>query len=107
MAARDPWMKFFLDYDPSATARQVKTPVLIVTGATDQQAAPEQVAEQEAAFRQAGNPDVTARVIPGLNHLFVVDPDGFPLGYAKLPPPVRVDPAFVGLVVDWLASRLR
>ncbi len=107
MAARDPWMKFFLDYDPSATARQVKTPVLIVTGATDQQAAPEQVAEQEAAFRQAGNPDVTARVIPGLNHLFVIDPDGFPLGYAKLPPPVRVDPAFVGLVVDWLASRLR
>lgn len=60
MMAADPWMKFFLTYDPTATARRVKTPVLILTGANDQQAPPEQVPEQEAAFRAAGNRDVTA-----------------------------------------------
>lgn len=88
MMARDPWMKYFLTYDPSVTARRVKTPaVLILTGANDQQAAPGQVPEQAAAFRAAGNADVTAEVVPGVNHLFVRDPDGFPLGYAKLPPP--------------------
>ena len=107
MMAADPWMQFFLTHDPAATMRRVKTPVLILTGARDQQAAPEQVPEQEAAFRQGGNTDVTARVLPGLNHLFVVDADGFPGNYAKLPPPVMVQPEAIGIVVDWLATRLR
>ena len=30
--AADPWMNFFLKYDPAATMRRVKTPVLILTG---------------------------------------------------------------------------
>ena len=107
MMARDPWMKYFLLYDPSPTARRVTTPVLILTGSHDQQAAPEQVSEQEAAFRAAGNRDVTARVIPGVNHLFVEDADGFPGNYAKLPAPVQIRQDVVGTVVDWRASRLK
>ena len=70
-------------------------------------AVPEQVAEQEAAFRAGGNPDVTARVLPGLNHLFVVDADGFPGNYRKLPAPVVMQAEALGTVVDWLAQRLR
>ena len=107
MMAADPWMKFFLTYDPAATARRVTTPVLIITGANDQQAPPAQVSEQEAAFREAGNPDVTAHIIPGVNHLFVVDADGFPGNYTKLPAPVRVKAEVMGEVVDWLVQRLR
>jgi len=108
LAAADPWMDFFLKYDPSATARHLSKPaVLILTGANDQQADPTQVPEWAAAFRQSGNRDVTAKVLPGLNHLFVVDADGFPLGYAKLPPPVRVNSQAVGVIADWLAQRLR
>ena len=106
MMAADPWMKFFLTHDPAATARRVRTPVLILTGANDQQAPPEQVPELEAAFRDAGNTDVTARVIPGVNHLFVVDLDGFPGNYTKLPAPIRTKPEVVGEVVDWLVARL-
>ncbi len=107
MMAHDPWMNFFLRHDPSATARRVKTPVLILTGANDQQAAPSQVAEQAAAFRAAGNKDVTAKVVPGVNHLFVVDPDGYPPNYSKLPAPVRIKPEVVGTIVDWLVARLK
>ena len=107
MMAADPWMKFFLTHDPAATARRVQTPVLILTGANDQQAPPDQVPELEAAFRDAGNRDVTARVIPGVNHLFVVDPDGFPLNYTKLPTPLRIQQEIVGEVVDWIVSRLQ
>ena len=106
MMAADPWMKFFLTYDPSATARRVKTPVLIITGANDQQAPPEQVVEQEAAFKAAGNRDVTAHIVPGVNHLFVVDADGFPGNYTKLPAPLKIKQDVVGEVVDWLAKRL-
>jgi dipeptidyl aminopeptidase/acylaminoacyl peptidase len=107
MMAADPWMKFFLTYDPAATMRHVKTPVLILTGSRDQQAVPEQVPLMEAAFKEGGNKDVTARVLPDVNHLFVQDTDGFPGNYAKLPPPLMMRADAVGIIVDWLAQRLR
>jgi dipeptidyl aminopeptidase/acylaminoacyl peptidase len=107
MMAEDPWMDYFLKYDPGATMRRVRTPVLILTGGRDQQAAPEQVPEQEAAFRAGGNRDVTARILPGLNHLFVVDADGFPGNYRNLPAPIVFDAAALGTVVDWLVTHLR
>lgn len=107
MMASDPWMNFFLTYDPAATMRKVKTPVLILTGSNDQQAVPQQVALQEAAFKAAGNKDVTARVLPGLNHLFVEDNDGFPANYAKLPPPLMMQSATVKMITDWLVKRLK
>ena len=105
LAASDAWMKFFLEYDPLATARQVKTPVLILNGATDQQVTPDQVPVLAAAFREGGNEDVTAHVFPNLDHLFVYDPSGFPGGYAKLVNP-HVEAEVVGMAVDWLAKRL-
>jgi alpha-beta hydrolase superfamily lysophospholipase len=107
MMAADPWMKFFLTYDPASTMRRVKTPVLILTGSHDQQAVPAEVALQEAAFKAAGNKDVTARVLPDLNHLFVQDTDGVPGNYAKLPPPIMVRADVLTMIGDWLAQRLR
>jgi dipeptidyl aminopeptidase/acylaminoacyl peptidase len=107
MMAADPWMKFFLTYDPAATMRRVKTPVLILTGSNDKQAAPEQVALEEAAFKQAGNTDVTARVVPGLNHLFVEDSDGFPGNYSKLPQPLAIRADVLQTITDWLAKRFQ
>ena len=107
MMAADPWMKFFLTYDPAATMRKVKTPVLILTGANDKQAVPEQVALQERAFKEGGNKDVAARVIPGLNHLFVEDADGFPGNYKNLPAPVMMRADVVEIIADWLAKHLR
>ncbi|HEX6283657.1 MAG TPA: alpha/beta fold hydrolase [Pyrinomonadaceae bacterium] len=107
MMAADPWMKFFLTYDPTTTMRRVKTPVLILTGSRDQQAVPEEVKLQEAAFKEGGNKDVTARVLPDVNHLFVQDTDGFPGNYAKLPAPLMIRTDVVELITDWLAQRLR
>jgi dipeptidyl aminopeptidase/acylaminoacyl peptidase len=107
MMVTDPWMKFFLTYDPAATMRKVKTPVLILTGSRDQQAPPEQVPLMEAAFKEGGNKDVTARVVPDVNHLFVQDTDGFPGNYAKLPPPIMMRADVLTMIGDWLAQRLR
>jgi len=42
-----------------------------------------------------------------VNHLFVVDPDGYPPNYAKLPAPLRMQPEVVGTIVDWLVARLK
>lgn len=107
MMAADPWMKFFITYDPAVTMRRVKTPVLILTGSRDQQAVPAEVALMEAAFKEGGNKDVTARILPDLNHLFVHDTDGFPGNYAKLPAPVMVDAGVLEMVSDWVAKRFR
>ena len=108
MMADDPWLAFFLTHDPTDTARHVKSPaVLILTGANDQQADPKQVPDLMAAFLAAGNTDVTAQVVPGVNHLFVPDADGFPGDYAKLPPPLRMEPGIVQTITDWLILRVR
>jgi dienelactone hydrolase len=100
-----PWMKFFSRYDPITTARSVRTPVLILNGATDQQVTPDQVPLLEQAFKAAGNRDVTAKVLPNQNHLFVHDPDGYPGRYTRLKS-FAVDQGTKGLVVEWLARRL-
>ena len=107
MMASDPWMNFFLTYDPAATMRRLRIPVLILTGSRDQQAPPAQVALMAAAFKEAGNTNVTARVLPDLNHLLVHDTDGFPANYGKLPPPVMTDAGTVQMITDWLAQQLR
>jgi dienelactone hydrolase len=107
MAAADPWMKFFFTYDPAATMRRVKTPVLILTGSRDQQAVPEQNPKIEAAFKEGGNKDVTARVLPDLNHLFVHDTDGFPANYGKLPAPIMIQADVVDTITGWLVQHLK
>lgn len=106
MAVASPWMKYFLSYDPLATARQVKVPVLILNGATDQRVTPEQVSVLAAVFRKGGNKDVTVKVFPQMNHLFVKDPLGFPRNYAKLVNP-RVEPEVLGMIADWLVQRMK
>ena len=105
MTAANPWLKFFADYEPLTTARKVKTPVLILNGARDQQVTPDQVPMLVKAFKSAGNHDVTAKVLPNLNHLFVYDPDGFPGHYTDLKS-FAVDRPTIGLVVDWLVKRM-
>ena len=105
LKASNPWMHFFLSYDPLVTARQVKVPVLILNGATDQQVTPEQVPVLVKAFRAAGNKDVTSKVFPAMNHLFVHDPVGFPGNYMKLVNP-RLEPEVVGAVAEWLLARM-
>jgi uncharacterized protein len=105
-AAAQPWVKFFLDYDPLVTARKVKQPVLVLQGETDRQVTSDQAAELAAALRSSGNSDVTVKVFPQTNHLFLADPDGNPLGYAKLPSK-SVRPEVLGTVADWLGAKLK
>lgn len=101
-----PWLRFFYDYDPLPTARRVRTPVLILQGATDRQVAAEQADELARAFRAGGNRDVSVRVFPEVNHLLLRDPSGNPLGYFDLT--VRdVAPELLQSLGDWLTRKLR
>jgi len=105
-SAKVPWMAYFLGYDPVPTAKRVKTPVLILQGATDQQVTPDQAPLLEQAFKSGGNKDVTMKVFKDRNHLFLMDPSGFPGGYVKLTNG-RIDGEVMGTLADWLVARLK
>jgi len=107
VAGTMPWLRWFLDHDPLPIARRVRAPVLILAGATDLQVTAEQAEELGAAVRAGGNRDVTVRVFPGLNHLFLRDEAGTadPALYAALPDK-RVPPEVIGALADWFVERL-
>ncbi|HST06773.1 MAG TPA: alpha/beta fold hydrolase, partial [Gemmatimonadaceae bacterium] len=106
MAARNPWIHFFLAYDPDTTAKKVSVPVLILQGANDQQVPAEQAEKLAAAIRAGGNKDVTVHVFPNRNHLFIVDPVGNPQEYSRLPTN-KIDAEVLGVLSDWLAKKLK
>jgi fermentation-respiration switch protein FrsA (DUF1100 family) len=106
-AAQVPWVRFWMDFDPAPTLRRVRVPALVLQGGTDWQVAPEQADAIAAALREGGNRDVTVRLFPGLNHLFLADPAGTPdpSTYAALPSK-QVPAEVLGTLADWLAERL-
>lgn len=106
MVARVPYFRYFRDYDPAATARRVRTPTLIVHGALDRQVTAGQADTLGELMRAGGNRDVTVRVFPGLNHLFLpTDGDGNPAEYAALRV-TAVPAAVLDTIATWLERRL-
>jgi dipeptidyl aminopeptidase/acylaminoacyl peptidase len=104
-AAVPGWLQYIYDYDPLPTARQVRSPVLIVHGSTDLQVTADQALELSSAFHQGGNRDVTIHVFTNTNHLFLEDPRGVYSGYATLPS-TTVKAEVLGTLADWIVTKL-
>lgn len=104
--ASTPWLGYFQSYDPLATARRVRVPVLILHGATDRQVTAEQAEELARAMLAGGNPDVTVRVFESTNHLFLRDSVGNWAQYGSLPERT-VRPVVLGTLLEWVSSRFR
>jgi len=102
---RSAWMKYFLQYDPLPTIRKVLQPILILQGEIDRQVTADQAEIIASAARQAGNRDVTARVFPGLNHLFLPAKTGAPGEYSSLSASTIPDDVMKQLT-DWLVEKL-
>ena len=65
-----PEIRSMLFYDPAATLRKVKVPVLALNGARDLQVIARQNLAVIAAALADGNNDFAIYELPGLNHLF-------------------------------------
>jgi dipeptidyl aminopeptidase/acylaminoacyl peptidase len=105
VAAAVPWLRWFIEHDPSIVARRVRTPVLILQGEADHQVPSSEAEKLAAAFRAGGNRRVTVRTFPETNHLFVTDTTGG-FAYDRLPSlDVRRD--VLGAIADWLSETLR
>ncbi len=100
------WSRWFADFDPLPVVRRLRMPVLIQHGALDRQVSVGQADTLVTTLRAAGNRDVSLKVYPRLNHLFLPsDGDGSPSEYAglrqqALPVEVLDDTA------TWLAAKL-
>ena len=101
----NPWIKFFWAYDPAPTARKVQTPTLILQGSTDHQVPPAEGDRLVALMKEGGNRDVTLRMLPDVNHLFLDDANGDFLNYDKLKSN-QVGPAVLGPLADWVVQKL-
>src|SRR5262245_976581 len=101
----NPWIKAWMAYDPAPIARRVKAPTLILQGETDRQVPADQANKLAALIRAGGNRDVTVRLFPATNHLFVADPTGDFQSYDKLKSNV-INPAVLGALANWLVTRL-
>jgi alpha-beta hydrolase superfamily lysophospholipase len=79
------WTRWFAAFEPLAVARRITQPALILHGALDRQVSVGQADTLAAAIRAGGNRDVTVRIFPNLNHLFLpTDGDGSPAEYPGL-----------------------
>jgi len=106
VAAKSPWLKEFWTYDPLTTIRKVRTPILILQGDLDHQITPEQASMLETAAREGGNKDVTKRIFPTLNHLFLPSTTGSTTEYTSLKTTAIPDDV-IKVLDDWLAVKLK
>jgi dienelactone hydrolase len=105
-AMRSAWMRYFLTYDPLPTIRKVRQPILILQGEFDRQVTADQAEMLASAAREAGNKNVTVKVFPRLNHLFLPAKTGAVTEYSSLGTNTISDDVMKQLA-DWLAAKLK
>ncbi|MCA1625138.1 MAG: alpha/beta fold hydrolase [Acidobacteria bacterium] len=100
-----PWFREFLTFDPRVVIQRVRQPVLILQGALDWQVTADHAALLERAARETGNREVTARVFPGLNHLFLPARTGAWSEYSTLTT-TALSVELLNALSTWLEARL-
>jgi fermentation-respiration switch protein FrsA (DUF1100 family) len=99
-----PWFRYFLSYDPRPALQKVQVPVLALFGELDLQVPPEQnLPAIRKALEKAGNPDVTVRELPGVNHLFQKAGTGSPDEYYGIEE--TMNRAALEAVSEWILAR--
>ena len=100
-----PWTRWFLQYDPVPTIRKVSQPILILQGGLDQQVTAEQATTLSEAAKAAGNKDVTMKVFPTLNHLFLPARTGAAIEYTSLTTS-KIGDDVLTIIADWVKLKL-
>ena len=102
-AYQDPWMRYFIAFDPGPYLERVSVPVLAINGELDLQVSPQNLGSIGVALDRAGNQDATLVHAPGLNHLLQPAKTGMVSEYGEIE--TTIDPSILRQVVDWLDER--
>jgi pimeloyl-ACP methyl ester carboxylesterase len=101
-AFTDPWMRFFLAYDPAPALEDLEIPVLALIGSLDVQvSAEENIPALNAALET--NADATVFDLEGLNHLFQNAETGAVSEYARIEE--TFSPEAIDLITAWILER--
>jgi pimeloyl-ACP methyl ester carboxylesterase len=100
----NPWFRYAVRIDPRDALRRTACPVLALNGGLDLQVLADQnLPEVEKALAEGGNTDVTARVLPGLNHLFQPAVTGAVSEYAGIE--TTFAPEALEAITTWITAR--
>ncbi len=101
-AFTDPWLRYFLAYDPQPALEALAIPVLALIGDLDQQVSAElNIPALEAAL--AANSDSMVTELDGLNHLFQTATTGAVSEYGQIEETFAPEP--MELVSRWILER--
>lgn len=102
----DPWMRYFIAYDPAPVLAKVKCPVLALNGEKDIQViAPENLEGFRNALQKGGNRQVKTVSFPGLNHLFQECKMGTIDEYALIEQ--TFSPDALKVMGDWIGEQIK
>ena len=93
-----PWLDYFITYDPTPTLQQIKCRTLALNGEKDVQV----VATQNISAAQRHIPSelLTTKIYPNLNHLFQNCTTGMPIEYAQIEE--TISPEVLKDIVNWI-----
>jgi uncharacterized protein len=98
-----PWMLYFLQYDPAIVLEKLTLPILALNGSKDLQVPPkENLGAIEKALLKAGNTRYKLMELEGLNHLFQECETGAPSEYGMIEQ--TFSPKALEIIKDWLTS---
>ena len=96
-----PWIRFFMNYNPSSDLGKVKCPVLAVNGKLDTQVdARDNLSLITQILTKSGNRDFETVAIPGLNHLLQPALTGDFTEYAKID--TTMSPVAMDIICRWI-----
>ena len=97
------WFRFFYDYDPAATLRQLRCPVLALIGSKDLQVPADQnLPPIRAAL--AHDPGAEVEELPDLNHLFQTAKTGSPGEYIQIEETIA--PLALDTITAWILKQV-
>lgn len=102
----NPWMQYFVHYNPVPTLKKVKCPVLAINGEKDLQVPPRENLEAiKKALKKGGNKKGVTRMLPNLNHLFQECITGAPAEYSTIEQ--TFSPTAMAVVLQWLQQQTK
>ena len=102
----NPWMQYFIKYDPSPALEKVKCPVLALGGEKDLQVPSKENLEAiKNALAKGGNKNVTIKELPNLNHLFQESNTGSPNEYATIEQ--TFSPIALNEILKWIQAQTK
>ncbi len=100
----NPWMQYFLKYDPTTALRTVKCAVLALNGEKDLQvSSKENLYAIKNTLNKSGNKKVTIMELPNLNHLFQECITGAPSEYGTIEQ--TFSPTALEIITQWIKKQ--